>query len=334
VIRIKTIRIEGFRGIRDLTLNLGAKNFGICGPNGTGKSGVVDAIEFCLTGSITRLSGVGQGELSVKSHGPHVDYRENPDKAKVAITATVPSLGKDVKITRSVKNPRTSIVEPEDPKILAIIEELQSHPEFALSRREIAKYIITPPAKRSTDVQTLLRLDQIGSLRKELVSYANKCKRDADEAERTRASAEKELKTTLDIHTLDRKEVLDKANAQRSVLGLPALTELTNQTSFREGMQGEGMDDKKSSFSKDVALSDLTALSTSIHSGEPDDLKEHREKALGTLEKLREDEKALSLARAHGFITTGLDLVTKRPALFVTSHGMPTSCVHISKRSS
>ena len=46
MIRIKTIHIEEFRGIRRLDLLLDAKNFGICGPNGTGKSGVVDAIEF------------------------------------------------------------------------------------------------------------------------------------------------------------------------------------------------------------------------------------------------------------------------------------------------
>lgn len=311
MIRIKTIHIKEFRGIRDLALDLGGTNFGICGSNGTGKSGVVDAIEFCLTGNVTRLSGQGQGELSVKGHAPHVDHRANPDKAKVAIAATVPSLGKEVTITRSVKNPRAVTIEPADPKIQKIIEELQSHPEFALSRREIAKYIVTPPAQRSTDVQTLLRLDHIGDLRKALVSYANKCKREADEAERVRARAESELKTALDVPTLDRKRVLEKANAQRSVLGLPALTELTPQTSFKESAPEESKDAKKPSVAKDVALADLAALSTAIHSGEPDDLKEHRESALVSLKKVKEDEKALSLARAHGFITTGLDLVTE-----------------------
>lgn len=311
MIRIKTIHIEEFRGIRDLALDLGGKNFGICGPNGTGKSGAVDAIEFCLTGNVTRLSGQGQGELSVKGHAPHVDHRANPENAKVTITATVPSLGKEVTITRSVKNPRAATIEPPDPKIQTIIEELQSHPEFALSRREIAKYIITPPAQRSTDVQTLLRLDHIGDLRKALVSYANRCRREADEGERARARAESELKTALDIPSLDRKKMLEKANAQRSALGLPALTELIPQTSFKEGAPEEGKDAKKPGVAKDVALADLTALSTAIHSGEPDDLKEHRESTLVSLKKLKEDEKALSLARSHGFITTGLDLVTE-----------------------
>lgn len=311
MIRIKTIHIEEFRGIRDLTLDLTGENFGICGPNGTGKSGVVDAIEFCLTGNVTRLSGQGQGELSVKGHAPHVDHRANPDKAKVTITATVPSLGKEVKIARSVKSPRVATIEPAESKVQTIIEELQSHPEFALSRREIAKYIVTQPAQRSTDVQTLLRLDHIGALRKALLKYANQCKSEAGEAERARARAESELKTCLYTPSLDRSKVLERANAQRSVLGLPALMELTPQTSFKEGAPEEGKDAKKPGVAKDVARADLTALSTAIHSGEPDGLKEHRESALAALKKLKDDKKALSLARAHGFITTGLDLVTE-----------------------
>ena len=272
---------------------------------------MVDAIEFCLTGNVTRLSGQGQGELSVKSHAPHVDHRENPDNAKVTITATVPSLGKEVTVTRSVNNQRAATIEPADPNIQTIIEELQSHPELALSRREIAKYIVTPPAQRSSDVQTLLRLDHIGDVRKALVSYANRCKREADDAERARNRAESEIKTALDVPALDPEKVLDKANAKRSVLSLPALTELTPETSFKDSAPEESKDAKKPGIAKDVALADLAVLSTAIHAGEPDDLKKHRESALASLKKLKDDEKALSLAQAHGFITTGLGLITE-----------------------
>jgi hypothetical protein len=311
VIHIKTIHIEEFRGIRELDLDLADENFGICGANGTGKSCVVDAIEFCLTGNITRLSGQGQGELSVKRHAPHVDQSKKPEKAKVSIAATIPSLGKDVTITRTVKNPRSATIVPTAPAVEAIISELQSHPEFALSRREIAKYIVTPPAQRSTDVQNLLRLEYIGGLRKALVTYANKRERDAEEAERSQRVAEGDLKTALGLDELDREKVLAKANEQRSVLALPALAELTSKTSFKEGAAEEGGDKKKPGIAKDVALADLAALATAIEQGEPAALKEHRESALAALEQLQEDEKALSLARAHGFITTGLELVTE-----------------------
>nr|WP_244622859.1 AAA family ATPase [Microvirga brassicacearum] len=41
-------------------LELKGQNFAACGRNGTGKSGIVDAIEFALTGNISRLAGAGQ----------------------------------------------------------------------------------------------------------------------------------------------------------------------------------------------------------------------------------------------------------------------------------
>jgi DNA repair exonuclease SbcCD ATPase subunit len=86
VIQIEAIRIEEFRGIRNLNLTLGSKSFVVHGPNGSGKSGVVDAVDFALTGSISRLAGAGTSGLSVLKHGPHVHHRDNPAAAKVSLT--------------------------------------------------------------------------------------------------------------------------------------------------------------------------------------------------------------------------------------------------------
>src|SRR5712692_1916560 len=115
MIKIESIRIQEFRGIRDLTLNLKGKNFAVCGPNGTGKSGVVDALEFALTGSISRLTGEGTDNLSVKDHAPHVDSRSSPAKARVTITATIPKVKKTVTIVRSVAAATSPVISPSDP---------------------------------------------------------------------------------------------------------------------------------------------------------------------------------------------------------------------------
>ena len=90
MILVESISMKDFRGVRDLTLNFGSENFAVCGPNGTGKSGIVDAIEFALTGNISRLSGKGTGLVSVKDHAPHVDSRNRPDKACVTLTIAIP----------------------------------------------------------------------------------------------------------------------------------------------------------------------------------------------------------------------------------------------------
>ena len=309
MIRIKTIQIDDFRGIRNLNLALGEKNFGICGPNGTGKSGVVDAIEFCITGDVTRLSGQGSAGLSVKAHGPHVDQRVNPEKATVTITADIPSLSKAVTIQRSVKNPSKVTITPSDAKIKSVIEDLQTHPEFALSRREIVKYIITPPGRRSEDVQTLLRLAHLEKLRKAFTTFCNKRKTEADESEHVRSVTEADLRNALNLTKLERPLVLAAVNAKRQLLGLVALTDLSKDTSFKAGV-AVPPPGAKAPLNKATALADVSALQSAITAGEPGQLVQHRNSAKLALEKLKADSKALALARQHGFLTTGLDLVT------------------------
>lgn len=311
MIRIKTIHIEEFRGVRALDLNLDAKNFGICGPNGTGKSGVVDAVEFCLTGDVTRLSGQGSAGLSVKAHAPHVDQHGHPDKANVTLTVDIPALGKSVTIYRSVKNPRKVEITPDSADVRGVVDELQTHSEFALSRREIIKYIITPPGKRSEDVQTLLRLDHIEKLRKSLKTFCNKRKSEADEAERARSRTDTDLKNGLEIDTLEHALVLEKVNEKRELLGQQALAELTKDTSFKADVVSPQDREKKPAPRKAVALADLSALQTAIKEGEHSGLAEHRQLAKAVLGQLKDDEKALTLARRHGLIKTGLDLITE-----------------------
>ena len=81
-ITIKTMNIHAFRGIPDLELELNGKSAIVRGENGTGKSSIVDAIEFFFTGRVSHLEGV-RG-LSLRRHGPHVRY--NPEDVRIGIT--------------------------------------------------------------------------------------------------------------------------------------------------------------------------------------------------------------------------------------------------------
>ena len=71
--KLESLTIRKFRGIKDLTIPFEGKSWVIHGRNGSGKSGVIDAIEFGLSGTIGRLTGEGRGGITVKEHGPHVD---------------------------------------------------------------------------------------------------------------------------------------------------------------------------------------------------------------------------------------------------------------------
>ncbi len=260
MIRVETIAIREFRGIRKLTLNLGSKNFAVCGPNGTGKSGVVDAIEFALTGNVSRLSGSGTGGLSVKDHGPHVDSRDNPEKASVTLTVAIPSLGKQATIERTVKDARNPKVTPDDKAVRTIIDQVLLHPEFTLSRRELIRYVISEPGKRAKEVQALLRLEELETVRTTLQKIANATEKAIAPLERTRHDASDGLARALNVTELTPTKVLAAANERRVLLSLPPLTVLDATTSIKDGLATASGTATLSRVPKVQALADLKSL--------------------------------------------------------------------------
>jgi len=122
VIKLESVHIEEIRGIRKLDLNFGKEKFAISGPNGTGKRGVIDAIEFALTGQIGRLTGRGTKGLSVPEHGPHVDKAKFPDASLVTLRVSLTKLGKSATITRMVSSPKKPKIEPRVVKELERLE--------------------------------------------------------------------------------------------------------------------------------------------------------------------------------------------------------------------
>jgi len=265
MIRVEQIVIKEFRGIRDLTINFKGENFAVCGPNGTGKSGVVDALEFALTGNISRLSGKGTGEVSVKDHAPHVDSRNRPDKAKVILTISIPNQSKTFTVTRTVKEPLTPTVVPDEPAIHEVLRRVASHPEFALSRRELIRYVISAPGDRAKEVQALLQLDQVENLRTTLQKIANAYQRDINPLKREREETQEQLLRAIEISDLSPEKLLAAVNVRRALLGLGPIAVLTASTSLRDGIVAAGTDTvRPTRVPKSQAVADLKNLSELI----------------------------------------------------------------------
>lgn len=264
MIRAKKLRIQEFRGIRDLTLDFGGKNFAICGPNGTGKSGVVDALEFVLTGNISRLAGAGTGGLSIKDHGPHVDSRNKPDAAIVTLTADIPSLHQEVTLTRSIKDAKKLRVTPDTPELRAILEKVALHPEFTLSRRELIKYVLSEPGKRAKDVQELLRLDEVESIRLLLQRIANASERDVATFRSAAEYASSSLRTALTLVKVSAADILAVVNEKRTVLSLPPLPVLEANTSIKDGIASAAAQGAPGTVSKTHAKAEIAELTEAL----------------------------------------------------------------------
>jgi hypothetical protein len=262
MIRLQSVLIEEFRGIRHLALTFDGKNFAICGRNGTGKSGVVDAIEFVLTGNISRLSGEGSDKLSVKAHAPHVDSRNNPERARVTITATIPSLNKTVTVMRSVAQAKTPVVSPADADVLAALRQIEEHPELVLTRREIIRYILATEGDRAQEVQAVLKLDRLEEIRSELRSIANSASKEAKSAQQAVDTAVQGLVRASRIPRLSEADLRSVINAQRQILGLASLAAITATTLVKEGIATPSSPQLAAKILKSAATQSLTDLNS------------------------------------------------------------------------
>jgi hypothetical protein len=305
VIQIESIDIRELRGIRTLEIAPRRRSFVISGPNGSGKSGVVDAIQFGLTGDISRLSGKGTGGLTVQRHGPHVDRRDDPEAAEVSMTLFVPDTGKTVVLTRNVKTAKGFTLTPPDPTVKAVLEEVSEHPELTLSRREIIKYILVEAGERSKEIQALLKLDDVGNIRTVLQAAKNKLTSAHAAAQKDLANAEDALRRHLDVKNLSSEDIVAAVNPHRKILGLAEIVDFTTDTLLNAGVLESGA---QPAFNKESARRDLRAL-TEAGEGLANFGKKEAAAVLKDIHALENDPGLLDAVTRRAFVERGLSLV-------------------------
>lgn len=257
MIQLERIQIEEFRGIRSIDLSLSSKSFVVYGPNGSGKSGVVDGIDFALTGSIARLTGEGTAGVTIQRHAPHVHKRDDPGAARVSLTVRNTDTGATAVLSRSVRKAAAFTLTPDTPEMRAALAEAMEHPELTLSRRELIKYIVAKPGERAAEVQALLKLEQIDSIRKSLKAASSKATADERAVASEQRLAEQSFQQHLGLASLLSTEVLREINARRATLQLAPLGELTVDTDV---MVGSTEARKTSTLDLTTSRSEVAAL--------------------------------------------------------------------------
>src|SRR6202011_903312 len=114
----------------------------------------------------------------------------------------LPALGKSATITRKISAPRKPKIVPSDTDVKAALDEISDHPEITLSRREILRFILVEPAKRSEEIQTILKLEEIGETRGALNTAQNKLQIARGNATAQVQSSRNTLQLHLQISTL------------------------------------------------------------------------------------------------------------------------------------
>lgn len=249
--KIISLHIQHFRGIVDLTLDLDGKSAVIFGPNGVGKSAVVDAVDFLLRGDITRLMGAGTGDVSTEKHGPHIGSLSSDAK----ITAVIQSInGKVFTAIRTVENKDTVILVPNCATEFDDMVTYAQSGAHCLTRRELLRYILTSPSTRAAQIQTLLDIAEVKVIRDGL----SKAKKEAISTEKNARSSLTQAETSLRVilsATTDGM-LLQNINDRRVVLGGEPLDEL-NSGAFCDGLT---YSDSKDNMEINVTIRALESL--------------------------------------------------------------------------
>lgn len=225
LLRILILKIHNVRGIRDLDLELGGENVAIWGPNGSGKSAVVDALDFLLTGSMSRLEGAGTSGISLRNHGPHINSK--PEDARVSALIRLPG-GEELGISRSLSDPKNLVFPAEFAEAMAPVLDLASQGQYILTRREILKYITAPPGERAQGIQELLRLSSVELRRKALGSAVRSQAKTVKECKARVVAARSDLGTRTGIVGTTDTELLAGINDLRVLLLATPISSLSS----------------------------------------------------------------------------------------------------------
>ena len=161
IMKIQKIKISSIRGIpNDFERDLNCKSLVITGDNGTGKSGLIDAVDFLLTGKIKRLSGEGTKGISQGEYGHHIDKQAKDAK----VEAIIEFKGKTLSVERKLISNNLKKLNGEK-KTFDDLKSFLETGQFSLSRRELLKFITCTDQDRSKAIQELLDISEIERVR-------------------------------------------------------------------------------------------------------------------------------------------------------------------------
>ena len=222
--KIHRLEIRGLRGVPELVIEPNGENFILYGPNGCGKSTVVDAIDFLLSGNISRFSGQGTSGIELRTHGCHLNY--DPADVWVKGEVLIGDRSQPIEVERRMERPDELIVPPEQRPLIERAFNVAKDAHYVLTRREILKYITSQSSTRAKEIQSLLKVEGLEKVRKSLRANRTELERALSS---TRSAVEEERGRILDALGLkhwEEPEVLQSLNELLAGLGCKELSHL------------------------------------------------------------------------------------------------------------
>jgi len=179
--RLKEITICGFRGFnKKQTISLDNNVVLIYGLNGSGKSSLVEALEWLFWGDISRRerSSCKSEYMTNYLRNIHYEGEENPFVEVIVILQ-----GKEIKIKKEligVTGFKYYINDEEVENLSSLNINLEKSAKPILSQGEIKKFVDAEPKDRWEEISKILGIEIFGKFREELMRLSNKFENDPD----------------------------------------------------------------------------------------------------------------------------------------------------------
>jgi hypothetical protein len=141
--KISSLEIHNFRGVRLLRLRPDGQHLIITGENGSGKSSIIDALEYAFTGKVRKLSG--RRDVEERRGIPHLGG------GKTRVEFRFQESGHVV----SVAYPRGVLALPA--AVSRLLAQASGHP-FVLRRDQILEFISARPSARYQQISSIVGL--------------------------------------------------------------------------------------------------------------------------------------------------------------------------------
>jgi len=221
-VKIKKINVKAFRGIPDLELEIDGKSLLLRGENGTGKSSIVEAIEFFFTGKISHLEGV-RG-LSLQRHGPHVNF--TPDDVNVEITFNPGNISLN----------RNFVSAPSPPDQFNDYFQITQKGTFILRRSQILEFIMSQPAERFRAIGSIIGIEPLDNVELEMMRLRDELKGEVTSKEKEVNRLIRELSDVIGKDLRDVADVLPSLNEILQKHSLPSIKSLEEVDKHAEEM--------------------------------------------------------------------------------------------------
>jgi len=224
-VKIKNIHIQGFRGIPDLELELDGKSMLLKGENGTGKSSIVDAIEFFFTGKISHLEGVQS--LSLQRHTPHIKY--SLDDVDVEMTFNPGNISLTKTFTSS----------PIPPDTFCDYFQVTQTGNFIFRRSQILEFIVCKPADRYKTIGSIIGIESLDEIELNMMKLRDGLKQEVESEEKKIKQLFQELSENLEEEVNKFDEICLALNKKLEEYEFPQLESLEDDYKYIEEAYNE-----------------------------------------------------------------------------------------------